>query len=105
MRTLCLYIATAIAEIIGCYLSYLWLKEGTSVALMIPAALSLALFAWLRTLHPGAAGRVYAAYGGVYINVALIWLCLVESMRPTTWDCAGVTFSLLGKAIVAFQPR
>lgn len=105
MRTFSLYVATAIAEIIGCYLPYLWLKEGKSVALLIPAALSLAIFAWLLTLHPSAAGRVYAAYGGVYISVALIWLWLVEGMRPTAWDLAGVAFSLFGMAIIAFQPR
>src|SRR5947209_3269656 len=92
MKTFSLYVATAIAEIIGCYLPYLWLKEGKSVALLIPAALSLAIFAWLLTLHPSAAGRVYAAYGGVYISVALIWLWLVEGMRPTAWDLAGVAF-------------
>lgn len=105
MRTFGLYVATAIAEIIGCYLPYLWLKQGKSVALLIPAALSLAIFAWLLTLHPSAAGRVYAAYGGVYISVALIWLWLVDGMRPTAWDLAGVTLSLLGMAIIAFQPR
>ena len=92
MRTFGLYVATAIAEIIGCYLPYLWLKQGKSVALLIPAALSLAIFAWLLTLHPSAAGRVYAAYGGVYISVALIWLWLVDGMRPTAWDLAGVAF-------------
>ncbi|HEY3540071.1 MAG TPA: YnfA family protein, partial [Trinickia sp.] len=95
MRTFALYVATAIAEIIGCYLPYLWLKQGKSVALLIPAALSLAIFAWLLTLHPSAAGRVYAAYGGVYISIALIWLWLVDGMRPTAWDLAGVAFSLL----------
>jgi small multidrug resistance family-3 protein len=83
----------------------LWLKEGKSVALLIPAALSLAIFAWLLTMHPAAAGRVYAAYGGVYISVALIWLWLVEGIQPTVWDCSGVAFSLVGMAIIAFQPR
>jgi small multidrug resistance family-3 protein len=105
MKTFCLYVATAIAEIIGCYLPYLWLKEGKSAALLIPAAVSLAIFAWLLTLHPSAAGRVYAAYGGVYISVALIWLWLVEGIRPTGWDWSGVAFSLVGMAIIAFQPR
>jgi small multidrug resistance family-3 protein len=105
MRTFGLYVATAIAEIIGCYLPYLWLKQGKSVTLLVPAALSLAVFAWLLTLHPSAAGRVYAAYGGVYIAVALIWLWLVDGMRPTAWDLAGVALSLLGMAIIAFQPR
>jgi len=63
MRTFLLYAATAIAEIVGCYLPYLWLREGRSAWLLVPAAASLALFAWLLTLHPTAAGRVYAAYG------------------------------------------
>ena len=105
MRTFSLYVATAIAEIVGCYLPYLWLKQGKSAALLIPGALSLAIFAWLLTLHPSAAGRVYAAYGGVYVSVALVWLWLAEGMRPTAWDLAGVALSLLGMAIIAFQPR
>jgi len=74
LKTFALFIATALAEIIGCYLPYLWLKQGRSAWLLVPAAFSLAAFAWLLTLHPHAAGRVYAAYGGVYISVALIWL-------------------------------
>jgi small multidrug resistance family-3 protein len=65
MRTFALFIATALAEIVGCYLPYLWLKQGRSAWLLVPAAASLALFAWLLTLHETAAGRVYAAYGGV----------------------------------------
>jgi small multidrug resistance family-3 protein len=105
MKTICLYVVTAIAEIIGCYFPYLWLKQGKSIALLIPGALSLAVFAWLLTLHPSAAGRVYAAYGGVYISVALVWLWLVEGIRPTSWDWAGVAISLVGMAIIAFQPR
>lgn len=104
MKTLLLYVATAIAEIVGCYLPYLWLKEGRSALLLIPAAFSLALFAWLLTLHPAAAGRVYAAYGGVYICVALAWLWCVEGIRPTGWDWAGVSLSLIGMALIAFQP-
>ena len=70
-----------------------------------PAAVSLALFAWLLTLHPTAAGRVYAAYGGVYIAVALAWLWAVDGIRPTGWDAAGVAVSLAGMALIAFQPR
>ena len=74
LKTLALFIATAVAEIVGCYLPYLWLKQGKSAWLLVPAAASLALFAWLLSLHPTAAGRVYAAYGGVYIAVAAFWL-------------------------------
>src|SRR6478609_10329887 len=86
LKTFALFAATAVAEIVGCYLPYLWLKEGKSILLLIPAAFSLAIFAWLLTLHPSAAGRVYAAYGGVYICVALIWLWAVDRVQPTSWD-------------------
>lgn len=105
MKTFLLYVATAAAEIIGCYLPYLWLREGRSVWLLAPAALSLALFAWLLTLHPAAAGRVYAAYGGVYVSVALVWLWGAQGIRPTAWDWSGVALALAGMAVIAFQPR
>ena len=100
-----LFIITALAEIIGCYLPYLWLREGKPIWLLIPAAFSLALFAWLLSLHPEAAGRVYAAYGGVYISMAIIWLWAVEGIRPTTWDLVGSAIALLGMAIIMFAPR
>jgi small multidrug resistance family-3 protein len=105
MKTFALYLATALAEIVGCYLPYLWLVRGASAWLLLPAAASLAAFAWLLTLHEAAAGRVYAAYGGVYIAVALAWLWAVDGVRPSTWDVAGVAVSLLGMGLIAFQPR
>ena len=71
VQTLALFGVTAIAEILGCYLPYLWLRKNGSAWLLVPAAASLALFAWLLTLHPEASGRTYAAYGGVYVSVAL----------------------------------
>lgn len=104
-KTFVLFFLTALAEIIGCYLPYLWLKKGATPWLLLPAALSLALFAWLLTLHPNAAGRVYAAYGGVYIMVALAWLWTVDGIRPSAWDVAGVLVSLCGMAIIMFAPR
>jgi small multidrug resistance family-3 protein len=105
-KTLALFIATAVAEIVGCYLPWLWLKgKGGPAWLLLPAAaLSLALFAWLQSLHPQAAGRVYAAYGGVYIGVALLWLWAVDGLRPTPWDLAGAGIALLGMAIIMLQP-
>ena len=105
MKTLLLLTATALAEIVGCYLPYLWLKQGRSPWLLVPAALSLGLFAWLLTLHATAAGRVFAAYGGVYIGVAIAWLWAVDRIRPTPWDLLGVLVSLCGMAIITFQPR
>jgi small multidrug resistance family-3 protein len=105
IKTLLLFALTAVTEIVGCYLPYLWLKEGRSMWLLVPAAISLAVFAWLLTLHPAAAGRIYAAYGGVYIGVAIIWLWLVEGIRPTGWDLVGAGVAMLGMAIIMFSPR
>lgn len=105
IKTIALFLITAVAEIAGCYLPYLWLKEGKSVWLLVPAALSLALFAWLLSLHPAAAGRVYAAYGGVYVFVAIMWLWLIDGIRPSVWDAVGSLVALLGMAIIMFVPR
>jgi small multidrug resistance family-3 protein len=100
VRIFGLFVVTAIAEIVGCYLPYLWLKQNGSVWLLLPAALSLCLFVWLLSIHPTAAGRVYAAYGGVYISVAIVWLWLVDSIKPSTTDLVGVAVCLLGAAII-----
>ncbi|MBX9849853.1 MAG: YnfA family protein [Rhodocyclaceae bacterium] len=104
LKTFGLFALTAVAEIVGCYLPWLWLKKGGSAWLLLPAALSLAAFAWLLTLHPQAAGRVYAAYGGVYIMVALAWLWAVDGLRPTQWDYVGAAVALCGMAIIMFAP-
>ena len=105
MKTVLLFVLTAVAEIVGCYLPYLWLREGRSAWLLVPAAASLALFAWLLTLHPQAAGRVYAAYGGVYVGAALVWLWWVDGVRPTPTDWLGVALCLVGMAVIMWGPR
>jgi small multidrug resistance family-3 protein len=105
LKTVALFALTAVAEILGCYLPWLWLKEGKSIWLLLPAALSLATFAWLLTLHPTAAGRVYAAYGGVYICVAVLWLWAVDGIKPSWWDLAGSAVAVTGMLIIMFAPR
>ena len=105
IKTLGLFLLTALMEILGCYLPYLWLREGKSVWLLVPGALCLAAFAWLLSLHPTAAGRVYAAYGGVYICMAIFWLWAVEGLRPSFWDLLGSGVALVGMAIIMFAPR
>lgn len=105
LKILGLFVLTAIAEIVGCYLPYLWLKQESSVWLLIPAGVSLALFAWLLRPHPSAAGRNYAAYGGVYISVAILWLWLVDSIKPTLTDWVGALVCLLGMAIIMIGAR
>lgn len=105
MKTLSLFVLTAIAEIIGCYLPYLWLRHNKSAWLLLPGGLSLAAFAWLLSLHPTQAGRTYAAYGGVYVAAAVFWLWLVDGVRPDRWDLIGAAVTLLGMGIIAFGPH
>jgi small multidrug resistance family-3 protein len=105
LTTLTLFLLTAGAEIVGCYLPYLWLRHDKPIWLLLPAALSLGLFAWLLTLHPTGAGRTYAAYGGVYVATALLWIWVVERQSPDRWDVVGVVVSLIGMSIIAFAPR
>lgn len=104
-RHVALFVLTALAEILGCYLPWLVLRQGRTLWLLLPAALALAAFAWLLTLHPAAAGRTYAAYGGIYIGVALAWLRLVDGIRLTTWDMLGAAVAFAGMAIIVLQPQ
>ncbi|EGV35362.1 YnfA family protein [Neisseria weaveri] len=100
MKTVLLFTATALAEIVGCYLPYVWLRQNGSPWLLLPAALSLALFAWLLTLHPTASGRIYAAYGGIYVSTALLWLWLVDGVKPQITDWIGVALCLCGMLVI-----
>jgi small multidrug resistance family-3 protein len=105
LKTILVFIVTALAELTGCYLAYRWLRKGNSAWVLVPAALSLAAFVWLLTLHPTAAGRVYAAYGGVYVGAAIAWLWIVDRVRPDRWDAIGAGVCLAGMAIIMFGPR
>ncbi|WP_198262926.1 YnfA family protein [sulfur-oxidizing endosymbiont of Gigantopelta aegis] len=100
LQTTLLFFLTALAEIIGCYLPYLWLRENGSIWLLIPAGLSLMLFVWLLSLHPTESGRVYAAYGGVYVTTAIMWLWWIDGVQPTRWDIIGVAVALSGMLII-----
>ncbi|CNF90748.1 Uncharacterised BCR%2C YnfA/UPF0060 family [Yersinia enterocolitica] len=100
LKTSLLFFVTALAEIIGCFLPYLWLRKGASMWLLLPAAASLALFVWLLTLHPAASGRVYAAYGGVYVATALIWVRVVDGVKLSLFDWVGAGVALVGMLII-----
>jgi small multidrug resistance family-3 protein len=83
-----------------------WWRLGASAWWLLPGALALTLFAWLLTqIEVDAAGRAYAAYGGIYIAAALVWLWLVEGMRPDRWDLIGASICLAGAAIILFAPH
>jgi small multidrug resistance family-3 protein len=100
LKTTGLFIATALAEIIGCFLPYFWLRKDGPIWLLIPAAASLVLFVWLLSLHPAASGRVYAAYGGVYVATALVWLRIVDGVKLSTLDWIGAGVALAGMSII-----
>jgi small multidrug resistance family-3 protein len=100
LKTLGLFVATVLAEIVGCFLPYLWLRRDGPIWLLIPAAASLALFVWLLSLHPAASGRVYAAYGGVYVTCALVWLRVMDGVKLSALDWIGAGVALLGMSII-----
>jgi small multidrug resistance family-3 protein len=104
--TYLIYAAAALAEIAGCFAFWAWLKLDKSPLWLAPGMVSLALFAWLLTLVPSdAAGRAYAAYGGVYIAASILWLWLMEGQRPDRWDLTGLAVCLVGSAIILLPSR
>ncbi|HVS64376.1 MAG TPA: YnfA family protein [Thermoanaerobaculia bacterium] len=106
LKTAGLFSATALAEIGGCFAVYAWLRKSASPWWLAPGAVCLALFAWLLTLHPsGAAGRTYAAYGGVYVTASVLWLWVAEKQTPDRWDLIGAALCIAGTAVITFGPR
>lgn len=106
MKTFLILAATALAEIAGCFSFWIWLRLGKSVWWLVPGMALLALFAWLLTqIDSQAAGRTYAAYGGVYIVASLLWLWAVEGVRPDRWDMVGAVVCIAGAAVILLGPR
>lgn len=105
-KTALVYIAAALAEIAGCFSFWIWLRQGKSIWWLAPGMASLALFAWLLTqVDSAAAGRAYAAYGGVYICASLAWLWSVEGVRPDRWDAIGAVICIIGAGVILLGPR
>lgn len=104
--TVLAYIGAALAEIAGCFAFWAWLRLDKSVWWLVPGVASLCLFAYLLTLVDAEyAGRAYAAYGGIYIGSALLWLWIAEGARPDRWDILGAAVCLAGAAIILWGPR
>ncbi|WGM32842.1 YnfA family protein [Brevundimonas sp. NIBR11] len=104
--TALIYLLAAGAEIAGCFAFWAVLRLGRSPLWLAPGVASLVLFAWLLTrVEADAAGRAYAAYGGVYIAASLLWLWLVEHRAPDRWDLIGAFVCLVGAAIILLGPR
>lgn len=101
-----IYVGAALAEIAGCFSFWAWLRLGKPIWWLVPGMASLALFAYLLTLvESSAAGRAYAAYGGVYIAASLAWLWVAEGVRPDRWDAIGAAICLVGAAVILLGPR
>lgn len=104
--TALVYLAAAIAEIGGCFAVWAVVRLGAPVPWLLVGFASLSTFAYLLTLaDSAAAGRSFAAYGGVYIAASLAWLALVEDVRPDRWDLLGSAICLLGAAVIVWGPR
>jgi small multidrug resistance family-3 protein len=106
MPTALAYMGAAAAEIAGCFAFWAWLRLGKSVWWIVPGTMSLLAFAYLLTLvDSAAAGRAYAAYGGIYIAASLAWLWGIEGLRPDRWDLTGAVLCLAGAAVIIAGPR
>lgn len=106
LSTISLFVLAALAEIAGCFAFWSWARVGRSAWWLAPGVAALVLFAWLLTrAEVDAAGRAYAAYGGVYILASLAWLWAIEGVRPDHWDLAGATLCLTGAAVILWAPR
>lgn len=104
--TLPLFIAAALAEIAGCFSFWAWWRLGKSALWLVPGIASLIAFAWLLALsETSAAGRAYAAYGGIYICASLAWLWIAEGVRPDRYDAAGAAICLAGALVILLAPR
>jgi small multidrug resistance family-3 protein len=103
MQTFALFLIAALGEISGCYAFWAWLKLGKSIFWIVPGLFALIIFAVALTRIDAAnAGRVYAAYGGIYILSSLIWLWMIEGVRPDKWDLLGVAISVIGTIVILF---
>ncbi len=106
MKSALVYVLAAVCEIGGCFAFWAWLRQGRSALWTIPGVLALVAFAWLLTrVEAQAAGRAFAAYGGIYILSSIVWMRTVEQVRPDRWDLIGMAVCLAGAAIILFGPR
>lgn len=105
IQSLLYFIWAGLFEIGGGYLVWLWLREGKSIWLGVLGGIALAVYGAIATLQPAHFGRVYAAYGGVFIAMAMLWGWKIDGIAPDRYDLIGMCLALLGVLIMMFFPR
>jgi small multidrug resistance family-3 protein len=103
--TLALFFAAAIAEISGGYLVWLWLRENKTLALGALGGIILFVYGIVPTVQPAEFGRVYAAYGGIFILSALIWGRIVDKKQPDRYEIIGSIVAAIGALVIFYAPR
>jgi len=104
-KSIALFTAAGLCEIGGGYLVWLWLRNDRSFVLGALGAGVLFLYGILPTFQPAHFGRVYAAYGGVFVILSLAWGWWVDGHRPDRYDVAGGLLCLVGVAVIMYSPR
>ena len=106
MTSFAFYTIAAVAEIIGYFPFWAWLRLDKSVYWILPGIVSLIVFAVLLTrINSMFAGRTFAAYGGVYIAASLLWLWIIEGQRLDKWDILGAIICIAGAVLILFGHR
>jgi small multidrug resistance family-3 protein len=105
VKSLFLFLLAGLCEIGGGYLIWQWLKADKPYWYGLVGGLILALYGILATWQTANFGRVYAAYGGVFILLALLWAWRVDGFQPDKWDIIGAVVAVLGACLIIFMPR
>lgn len=105
MKTIVLFVVAGLAEIGGDYLIWQWVRSSRSAGFGVIGTAALLAYGLIQTLQPFNFGRAFAAYGGVFITLALLWGWLIDGRTPDRWDWAGVGICLFGVGIMLWAPR
>jgi len=105
MKAMFFFLLAGLCEIGGGYLVWRWLREGAPWFVGVLGALLLVLYGIIPTLQPANFGRVYAAYGGIFIGLAMVWGWGIDGVRPDRWDLIGAALALVGVAVILYGPR
>ncbi len=105
IKSISYFILAGLFEIGGGYLIWLWLREGKPISYAVTGGMILFLYGVIPTLQPANFGRVYAAYGGVFIVLSIMWGWKIDRVVPDRFDIIGGLVALIGVCIIMYWPR